>query len=61
MVTTSVAATFLIGMCLANPEIQKKIQEEVDEVLGDRVPTLKDRPHLPYLEAVTLELLRRTS
>ena len=41
------------------PEVQKKAQEELDLVLGPGLlPTLKDRPRLPYMEALLLEILR---
>jgi len=41
------------------PEVQRKAQEEIDRVVGrDRLPTISDRPNLPYIEAVIKELLR---
>lgn len=41
-------------------EIQARLQREIDDVVpGNRFPSLDDRPHLPYAEAVILELLRR--
>lgn len=42
-----------------HPEIQRKAQQQLDEVLGyGRLPSLEDRPNLPYLEAVYRELIR---
>ncbi|KIL71215.1 hypothetical protein M378DRAFT_154710 [Amanita muscaria Koide BX008] len=42
-----------------HPDTQKKAQEEIDCVIGkDRLPTLDDRPSLPYVEAVYREVLR---
>jgi len=42
-----------------NPEIQKKAQAEIDSVVGtDRFAEFKDRPHLPYVEAMISEALR---
>jgi cytochrome P450 len=42
-----------------HPDIQKCAQEEIDLVVGrDRLPELLDRPRLPYLESVLLELFR---
>ena len=40
------------------PEAQRKAQEQVDRVIGNnRLPTLSDRPLLPYVEAIVLEAL----
>ena len=46
---------------LANhPEIQNRFQKEIDEMVpGDRLPSLDDKPRLPYTEAVILEIMRR--
>lgn len=41
------------------PEVQRKAQEELDRIVGtDRLPTLADRPSLPYNNAVMKEVLR---
>ena len=33
------------------PEVQRKVQAELDSVVGqNRVPSLEDRPALPYTE-----------
>lgn len=41
------------------PEIQKKAQAELDEVVGrHRLPTFADYPKLPYLAAIVKESLR---
>lgn len=40
-------------------QVQKKIQEEMDQKIGlARHPHLSDRPLLPYLEATISEVLR---
>ncbi|CAH2035574.1 unnamed protein product, partial [Iphiclides podalirius] len=42
-----------------NQEVQRKAQEEIDRVVGrNRMPTLDDRPNMPYNEAVVLESIR---
>ena len=44
------------------PEIQKKAQAEVDALTGGkRLPTMADRPKLPYVDAVLSEVLRWVS
>ncbi|KAK3590997.1 hypothetical protein CHS0354_020355 [Potamilus streckersoni] len=41
------------------PEIQRNCFDELDRVIGrDRSPSLKDKDHMPYLEATILEVLR---
>jgi cytochrome P450 len=43
-----------------HPQIQSQIQKEIDSVVPrSRLPSLDDRPNLPYLEATILELMRR--
>ncbi|XP_064644177.1 cytochrome P450 2J4-like [Lineus longissimus] len=44
-----------------HPDVQQKIQAELDRVLGDRVASYSDRLDLPYLEASILEVLRISS
>ncbi|XP_050424156.1 probable cytochrome P450 303a1 [Adelges cooleyi] len=57
--TTSKSLGFGFLYLLLNPEVQKKAQEEIDRVIGrDRLPTLNDRPNMPYLEALVLESVR---
>ncbi|KAG6855686.1 hypothetical protein H0H87_012075 [Tephrocybe sp. NHM501043] len=59
--TVSAEYAFFLAMTL-NPEVQKKAQAEIDAVIGsDRLPTLADRPHLPYVNAVVTEILRWNS
>lgn len=40
------------------PEVQRKAQEEIDQVLGGRLPTVADRGKLPYVDAIVKEVLR---
>jgi cytochrome P450 len=41
------------------PEVQKRAQIELDSVISrDRLPTYDDKPRLPYIEAMSKELLR---
>ncbi|XP_011861917.1 PREDICTED: cytochrome P450 306a1 [Vollenhovia emeryi] len=51
---------FLLFMA-AYPDEQKKIQAEMDELLGQKPPTLEDRPLLIRLEAAIVETQRLRS
>ncbi|XP_047470769.1 cytochrome P450 18a1-like [Penaeus chinensis] len=47
---------------LHNPEVMRKVQDELDAVVGrSRMPSLEDQDHLPYTEATICEILRRSS
>lgn len=48
---------FLMAM-VYHPEWQAKVQKEVDDVCGDRLPTLADSPNLPILRACIKETMR---
>ncbi|XP_063239979.1 methyl farnesoate epoxidase [Bacillus rossius redtenbacheri] len=57
--TTAKSLGFGLLYMLLYPEVQRKVQAEVDSVVGrDRLPTLADRPNMPYTEALVLECLR---
>uniref|UniRef100_A0A1A9WHT3 Cytochrome P450 n=1 Tax=Glossina brevipalpis TaxID=37001 RepID=A0A1A9WHT3_9MUSC len=54
-----VQLSFLIQYFLLYPEIQKRIQNEIDNVVGaGRAPTLSDRQFMPYTEATLREIMR---
>ena len=60
--TTSTTLTFAVLLMLHDPEPWKKARKELDEVVGrSRLPTLDDRPNLPYFEALISELMRRSN
>ncbi|CAG4991971.1 unnamed protein product [Parnassius apollo] len=51
--------TMLIERLLLQPELQDKIHEEIDRVVGrDRLPTLDDRINMPFTEACIREQMR---
>ncbi|KAJ8935869.1 hypothetical protein NQ318_019453 [Aromia moschata] len=57
--TTSNTVGFCFLGLILNPEVQRKAQEEIDKVIGkSRIPTLQDRPNMPYVECVALEGMR---
>ncbi|KAL0581129.1 hypothetical protein V5O48_000918 [Marasmius crinis-equi] len=56
--TVSAMTTFFLVMTL-HSDVQKRAQEEIDRVVGkDRLPHVKDRGELPYVEAIIKEILR---
>lgn len=57
---TSLSSLSSTILCLMKrPEVQTKIQEELDDVIGrDRLPTIEDRPNCKYLDAVGMEIQR---
>ncbi|KAF8895097.1 cytochrome P450 [Infundibulicybe gibba] len=56
--TSSFVATFFYAMAI-NPDVQRKAQREIDAVVGnDRLPEPRDRPSLPYVEAIYREVMR---
>ncbi|XDV50373.1 hypothetical protein PO909_019443 [Leuciscus waleckii] len=57
--TTSTVLKWSIAYLVHYPQVQRKIQEELDNKIGkDRHPQLSDRGNLPYLEATIREVLR---
>ncbi|XP_037086969.1 cytochrome P450 2L1-like [Pollicipes pollicipes] len=55
------ATTLRWAFCLLcnHAEVQRRLQAELDDQVGrQRLPSLSDRPRLPYVEAVLLETLR---
>lgn len=57
--TTWSTITVSILNMLMNPDVQRKVQDELDSVVGkDRLPTLEDRASLPYMEHIIQETYR---
>ncbi|KAK0215676.1 cytochrome P450 [Armillaria fumosa] len=56
--TVSAQYAFYLAMLLY-PDVQKKAQAEIDDVVGsDRLPGFADRENLPYVNAIVSEVLR---
>ncbi|KXN92110.1 O-methylsterigmatocystin oxidoreductase [Leucoagaricus sp. SymC.cos] len=55
--TVSTVLSFFLAMCLY-PDVQKKAQSELDQVLNGRLPEFNDRPSLPYINAIVKEASR---
>ena len=60
--TTSSTLTSLMNVLCHYPDVQKKLQRDIAEVIGNsRHPTLKDQANMPYLRATVLEIGRFAS
>ncbi|XP_042312512.1 cytochrome P450 1B1 [Sceloporus undulatus] len=60
--TLSTALQWLLVFLIRYPEVQAKLQEEIDKVIGrDRLPCAEDQPNLPYLVAFLYESMRFSS
>ncbi|XP_054421232.1 cytochrome P450 1A1-like [Pteronotus mesoamericanus] len=60
--TVTTAISWSLLYLVTRPNVQKKIQEELDTVIGRaRRPRLSDRPQLSYMEAFILETFRHSS
>lgn len=56
--TVSSLGTFVLAMMLS-PEIQRKAQKQLDDVIGqDRLPNFDDEPNLPFITAIVKEVIR---
>ncbi|XP_072039152.1 cytochrome P450 2J4-like [Amphiura filiformis] len=57
--TTSSTLRWALLYMLEYPDVQKRVQKEIDSAVGrDRLPNLSDKPSLPYTEAVMHEIQR---
>lgn len=56
--TTAAVLTWALFELTKKPECMKKIQDEIDEVVGDRHPTYEDIKKLEYTRLVISETLR---
>ena len=56
--TVSTLLSFILAM-VVHPEVQRKIQQQLDDALGmQRLPAFSDRGKLPFIDCVVLECLR---
>ena len=56
--TTAIALTFALHLLGRHPDVQRRLHEEVDTVLGGRAPTADDLERLPYATMVLKETMR---
>ncbi|XP_078593035.1 cytochrome P450 2U1-like [Branchiostoma floridae x Branchiostoma japonicum] len=59
METTANTLRWGLLYLVTHPDVQTKVQAELDEVVGrDRPPAVSDKPNLPYTEATIMEMQR---
>lgn len=57
--TVRLTTDWMILTMAGYPEVQEKVHEEIDRVIGrDRLPSSDDRPQMPYCEATIMEVMR---
>ncbi|XP_037353406.1 cytochrome P450 2C19-like isoform X4 [Talpa occidentalis] len=57
--TTSTTLRYALLLLLKHPEVTAKAQEEIERVIGrHRSPSMQDKGHMPYMEALVHEVQR---
>nr|XP_044634459.1 cytochrome P450 2D14-like isoform X1 [Equus asinus] len=59
MVTTSTTLAWALLLMILHPDVQRRVQQEIDEVIGQtRRPEMGDQAHMPFTMAVVHEVQR---
>ncbi|MFT3925325.1 MAG: cytochrome P450 [Myxococcales bacterium] len=56
--TTANALTWTFALLARHPEVRVRLEQELDRVLGGRIPNVDDLPNLPYALQVLKEAMR---
>ena len=55
---SSTTLLWLVMLMSLHPEVQTKCQKEVDNNLGEKLPTIDEMNNLPYIVATLMEVQR---
>ena len=58
---TATTMRWIVLILVRFPSVQRHVYDEIEREIGNRTPTVNDRPKLPYTEAVILETMRYKS
>nr|XP_034372679.1 cytochrome P450 2D3 isoform X2 [Arvicanthis niloticus] len=59
IVTSSITLTWALLLMILHPDVQRKVQQEIDETIGQaRCPEMADQARMPYTNAVIHEVQR---
>ena len=59
MVTTSTTLSWALMLMILHPDVQRRVQQEIDEVIGQvQCPEMADQARMPYTNAVIHEVQR---
>ena len=56
--TVRTSIDWLLLVAAGYPDVRKKVQNEIDRVIGDRSPVWDDNKNMPYTMAVIWEVFR---
>ena len=60
--TTATTLKWSLIYMAKSPDVQRRVHYVIDDVIGrERLATLRDRADMPYIEAVLLEIMRKSS
>ncbi|XP_038534693.1 cytochrome P450 2D6 isoform X2 [Canis aureus] len=59
MVSTSITLTWALLLMILHPDVQRRVQQEIDEVIGrEQLPEMGDQTRMPFTVAVIHEVQR---
>lgn len=56
--TTTMAMEIFTMAATLYPQVMQEAQEEIDRIVGERIPLFEDKDQLPYVQSIVKEVLR---